>query len=71
MKSVQSLLKALHQKPRAGNPGVRIAATPSGMLNCIGLENPGVDTFIYDILPKIKKYTRRSTSLFPGTQEEC
>ena len=48
--------KGVTPKPRAGNPGVRIAETPSGMLNCIGLENPGVDAFIYDILPKIKKY---------------
>ena len=31
--------KGVTPKPRAGNPGVRIAETPSGMLNCIGLEN--------------------------------
>lgn len=42
--------------PRSGNQGVRIAETPSGMLNCIGLENPGVEYFLYDILPRIKKY---------------
>ena len=42
--------------PRSGNPGVRIAETPSGMLNCIGLENPGVDYFLSDILPRIKQY---------------
>ncbi|WP_196592286.1 dihydroorotate dehydrogenase [Pectinatus frisingensis] len=48
--------KGLTPLPREGNPGVRIAETPAGMLNSIGLENPGVDAFIRDILPKIKKY---------------
>ena len=43
--------------PRSGNKGVRIAETPSGMLNCIGLENPGVDYFLNDILPRIKRYS--------------
>lgn len=42
--------------PRSGNDGVRIAETPSGMLNCIGLENPGVEHFLSDILPRLKKY---------------
>ncbi|BEU87548.1 dihydroorotate dehydrogenase [Selenomonas sp. TAMA-11512] len=37
---------------RAGNPGNRIAETPSGMLNSIGLENPGMDAFIRDIVPQ-------------------
>lgn len=48
--------KGVTPMPRAGNPGVRVAETPAGMLNCIGLENPGVDAFISDILPKIKHY---------------
>ncbi len=48
--------KGVTPVPRAGNPGVRVAETPAGMLNCIGLENPGVDAFISDILPKIKHY---------------
>lgn len=42
--------------PRSGNKGIRIAETPAGMLNCIGLENPGVDVFIREILPRIVKY---------------
>ena len=42
--------------PRSGNTGVRIAETPSGMLNCIGLENPGVEYFLTDILPRISHY---------------
>jgi len=50
------VVKGTTLKPRSGNPGVRIAETPSGMLNCIGLENPGVDAFLTDILPRISKY---------------
>lgn len=44
--------KGITPLPRAGNPGVRVAETPAGMLNCIGLENPGVHAFKRDILPK-------------------
>ncbi|MDD6849781.1 MAG: dihydroorotate dehydrogenase, partial [Veillonellaceae bacterium] len=33
--------KGLTPLPRSGNNGVRVAETPGGMLNCIGLENPG------------------------------
>lgn len=63
--------KGVTPKPRAGNAGVRIAETPSGMLNCIGLENPGVDAFIYDILPKIKKYnTAVIVNISAGSVEE-
>ena len=63
--------KGVTPKPRDGNPGVRIAETPSGMLNCIGLENPGVDAFIYDILPKIKKYnTAVIVNISAGSVEE-
>lgn len=40
--------------PRSGNQGVRIAETPSGMLNCIGLENPGVECFLKDTLPRLR-----------------
>ncbi len=47
--------KGLTPLPRAGNEGVRIAETPAGMLNCIGLENPGIDVFLRDILPKVRK----------------
>jgi dihydroorotate dehydrogenase (NAD+) catalytic subunit len=47
-------LKALTGKKRDGNSTPRIAETPSGVLNSVGLQNPGVDTFISDIYPKIK-----------------
>ena len=46
--------KSLSLKPRAGNPPVRIAETPSGMLNSIGLANIGVQRFIREKLPFLK-----------------
>ena len=42
--------------PRAGNEGQRVVETPSGMLNCVGLENPGSDYFLKETLPKLRKY---------------
>jgi dihydroorotate dehydrogenase (NAD+) catalytic subunit len=39
------LIKGLTPEPRDGNYGIRIAETPAGMLNCVGLENPGIDYF--------------------------
>ena len=50
------VVKGTTLKPRSGNEGIRIAETPSGMLNCIGLENPGVEYFLTDILPRIAQY---------------
>lgn len=41
----------LHQ--RAGNPPPRIAETPMGMLNSVGLQNPGIDYFLSHELPKV------------------
>lgn len=48
------MVKGTTLKPRRGNEGIRIAETPSGMLNSIGLENPGVDIFINQTLPRLK-----------------
>ncbi len=48
------MVKCITLKPRRGNDGVRITETPSGMLNSIGLENPGVEIFLTKILPRIK-----------------
>ena len=47
--------KTITLKPRKGNPGPRTCETPSGLLNSIGLENPGVDKFIKERLTVIKK----------------
>ena len=47
-------LKALTPEVRPGNPPIRIAETPSGILNSVGLQNPGVEYFIEHYLPLIK-----------------
>lgn len=46
--------KGLTLNPREGNDGVRIAETPSGILNCVGLQNPGVEAFIANELPYMR-----------------
>ena len=43
--------KGITLKRRDGNPPPRIAETPSGILNAVGLQNPGVDVFIKEDLP--------------------
>jgi dihydroorotate dehydrogenase (NAD+) catalytic subunit len=43
-------------RERQGNDYPRMAETPSGMLNAVGLQNKGVDYFVSDIYPKIKDY---------------
>ena len=47
--------KTVTLKAQEGNPPVRIVETPSGMLNAIGIENPGADGFIETKLPPLKK----------------
>ncbi|MCA9407460.1 MAG: dihydroorotate dehydrogenase, partial [Candidatus Omnitrophica bacterium] len=47
--------KTVTLNAQAGNPPVRIAETPAGMLNAIGIENPGIDKFIETKLPAFKK----------------
>lgn len=47
-------LKALTREKRLGNPPVRIAETASGILNSVGLQNPGVDGFIRDYWKRIQ-----------------
>ena len=42
-------------EPRDGNPAPRIAETPAGMLNSVGLQNPGIDMFISGYLPQLKE----------------
>ncbi len=46
--------KGLSLQPRAGNRGPRIAETPAGMLNAIGLQNPGLERFALEILPRMR-----------------
>ncbi len=50
------VVKGLSLKPRLGNPPPRIMETTGGMLNAIGLQNIGVDVFIEEKLPYLRKY---------------
>ncbi len=47
------VVKGLSLKPRSGNPTPRIAETPAGMLNAVGLQNDGVESFLKDKLPRL------------------
>ena len=47
--------KGLTLNPKAGNDGIRVFETPSGMMNSVGLQNPGIDGFINNELPKMKR----------------
>lgn len=47
------VVKGVTLEPRRGNPPPRLAETPAGLLNSIGLENPGVDKVIAEYLPKL------------------
>ena len=64
------MVKGTTLKPRRGNEGVRITETPSGMLNCIGLENPGVEVFINETLPRIAKYNMNVIVNISGSSVE-
>jgi dihydroorotate dehydrogenase (NAD+) catalytic subunit len=50
------VVKGLTLKPRAGNPPPRIVETPAGILNSIGLHNPGVDYFLAKHLPYLRQF---------------
>ena len=49
------ITKTLTVEPRAGNPPPRAAETASGMLNSIGLQNVGVEAFIQEKMPYLRK----------------
>jgi dihydroorotate dehydrogenase (NAD+) catalytic subunit len=50
------VVKGTTMEPREGNPYPRMAETPSGMLNAVGLQNKGIDYFEKSIYPRIKSY---------------
>ncbi len=50
------IVKGTTLEPRQGNPYPRMAETPSGMLNAVGLQNKGIDVFINEIYPQIKHF---------------
>ncbi len=65
------VVKGLSLRPRQGNPPPRIVETPCGMLNAIGLQNVGVDNFIKEKLPFLRKVkTPVIANIFGETIEE-
>jgi hypothetical protein len=63
--------KGLSLEPRKGNPPPRLAETPAGMLNAIGLENVGLKVFLREKLPKLRKFRCPIlVNIFGNTLEE-
>lgn len=63
-------VKGLTAKARKGNPPPRIAETPMGILNSVGLQNPGVDEFIKTELPFLRKFDTRVIANISGNTVE-
>lgn len=62
--------KGLTLHRREGNPAPRIAETPMGILNSVGLQNPGVDAFIEEELPFLRKYDVKVIANISGNTPE-
>ena len=63
--------KSVMLAPRAGRPTPRMAETPSGMLNSIGLQGPGIDAFLQRDLPwLLARGARAVVSIAGGTVDE-
>ena len=62
--------KGLTLLPREGNPAPRIAETPMGILNSVGLQNPGVDSFIAEELPFLRQYDVKVIANISGNTPE-
>jgi dihydroorotate dehydrogenase (NAD+) catalytic subunit len=48
------VVKTITSEPRAGNPPPRLVESPGGLLNSIGLPNPGAEAYIAEVLPKLR-----------------
>ncbi len=65
------IVKGLSIKPSPGNPSPRIIETSSGMLNAIGLQNIGIEAFISEKIPILKKFkTKIIANFFGDSQDE-
>src|SRR5438034_10403824 len=62
--------KTVTQHPRAGNEPPRTVETPSGMLNSIGLDNDGIDHFIYHHLPYLRTLPTAILANIAGKNED-
>jgi dihydroorotate dehydrogenase (NAD+) catalytic subunit len=58
--------KSIMVRPRSGRPTPRMAETPSGMLNSIGLQGPGIDAFLEDDLPWLTEQGARAVVSIAG-----
>ena len=63
-------VKGLTAQRREGNPAPRIAETPMGILNSVGLQNPGVDAFIETELPFLRQYDVKVIANISGNTPE-
>ena len=61
------MIKATTLEPRLGNPTPRVAETPSGMLNAIGLQNPGVEQVLKTELPFLERFDLPIIANIAGT----
>lgn len=64
------MVKGLTLKPRAGNPSPRVAETPMGMLNSVGLQNPGIEYFIEHEIPYLRQFNTAIIANINGTNIE-
>lgn len=64
------VVKGLSISPSKGNPPPRIIETASGMLNAIGLQNIGVEAFLKEKLPFLKRYNTKIIANFYGENQE-
>ncbi len=64
------MIKATTAEPRFGNPTPRVAETTSGMLNAIGLQNPGLDNVLQNELPWLNQYNVPIIANVAGSQVE-
>ncbi|MDD4141771.1 MAG: dihydroorotate dehydrogenase [Bacteroidales bacterium] len=66
------VVKATTAEPRDGNPYPRLAETPSGMINAVGLQNKGVNYFVSEIYNKLEKIdTNIIANVSGSTVESC
>lgn len=66
-------VKGLTPAERPGNPAPRIAETPMGILNCVGLQNPGIDRFITEQIPYLRQFDTKIIANVSGNtiEEYC
>ena len=63
-------VKGLTPTERLGNPAPRIAETPMGILNCVGLQNPGIDRFITEQIPFLRQHDTKIIANVSGNTVE-